>query len=463
MATACWICLCEGGDDDDGEETLVRDCSCRGESAGYAHKSCIIQFATMKSTETSAKNHTPQFDMPTFERAWHTCPNCNQQYQNQLRLDIASAYLVFAESTYGHPDNNGDLDKRKIMNALKVNIDSILESYTGSKLMRAEVMKPAHRIQGENLLNKLLSMTLQVKNNTHIASWRHMPKASYEYQEYKKFSRAYEAYSYERLGTFYGIDNTKESLGIAIKHWQKALVIFKLIGCESESNFTANQIAKARDLLREGNGTTAPIRQDTKINAVKSSNERYQQDVQAFGEHDQRTIRTGIEFADLLREFDYIRAERLITKLSDSSRQILGLDHACTKDATHLMNYCMKRLVLILPDKSHYFQAIRYEDDGDTLVVIGPILNPRQVDDEREFQVTSDLVFPMIGCPVVCHGLTGATHLNGKLGQVRSARESKTGLRAEILFEDTNLNPASVKFENLRIVFDLPTEAVVEM
>ena len=215
--------------------------------------------------------------------------------------------------------------------------------------------------------------------------------------------------------------------------------------------------------MREGNGTTAPIRQDTKINAVKSSNERYQQDVQAFGEHDQRTIRTGIEFADLLREFDYIRAERLITKLSDSSRQVLGLDHACTKDATHLMNYCMKRLVLILPDKSHYFQAMRYEDDGDTLVVIGPILNPRQVDDEREFQVTSDLVFPMIGCPVVCHGLTGATHLNGKLGQVRSARESKTGLRAEILFEDTNLNPASVKFENLRIVFDLPTEAVVEM
>jgi hypothetical protein len=68
----------------------------------------------------------------------------------------------------------------------------------------------------------------------------------------------------------------------------------------------------------------------------------------------------------------------------------------------------------------------------------------------------------MVGCPVVCHGLTGATHLNGKLGQVRSARESKTGLRAEIRFED-NLKPASVKLENLRIVFDLPTEAEVEM
>jgi hypothetical protein len=385
--TACWICLCEGGDDDDdGGESLVRDCSCRGESAGYAHKSCIIQFATMKSTETSAKNHTPQFDMPTFERAWHTCPNCNQQYQNQLRLDIASAYLEFAETTYGHPDNNGDLDKRKIMNALKVNIDSILETFFGSKLMRVDVMKPALSVRGENLLNKLLAMTLQVKKDTDIASWRHMPKASYEYKEYKNFSCVYEAYSYERLGTFYGIDNTKENYLIAIKHWEKALVIFKLIGCESESNFTANMIAKARDRLREGNGTTAPIRQDTKINAVKSSNEIYQRDVKAFGKHDHRTIRSGIEYADLLREFDHIGAERLITKLSDSSRQVLGLDHACTKDATHLMNNCMKRAVLILPDKTHYFQALRYEDDGDILVVIGPILKPRQVDDNKSFK-----------------------------------------------------------------------------
>ena len=93
----------------------------------------------------------------------------------------------------------------------------------------------------------------------------------------------------------------------------------------------------------------------------------------------------------------------------------------------------------------------------------GPIQYPRQVDDEREFHVTSDLVIPMLGCPVVCHGLTGATHLNGKLGHVRSAGESKTGLRSEVLFEDKNLKPASVKLENLRIVFDLPTEAEVEM
>ena len=459
MAPAtCYFCLEEGGDAV-GEEPLVRDCSCRGESAGYAHKSCIIQFATMKSKQ----------DKDDFERAWHTCPNCNQQYQNQLRLDIASAYLEFAETTYGQPDNNGDLDKRKLMNALIVNIDSIFEiliqmyRQNASKLMRVDAMKPALRVQGENLLNKLLSMTLQVKKDTDITSWVHMPKASKEYQEYKQFSYAYEAYSYERLGMFYRFDSTKESYLIAIKHLEKARVIFKLIGCESESNFTATNLAMVRD------DTTAPIRQDTKISALKSISERYQLEVDAFGKHDHRTIRTGIEFArtmTMLRDFDHIDTERLITKLSASSHQVLGQDHSCTKDATHLMNKCKKRFVLLLPDKTHNFQALRYEDNGDTLVVNGPIQDPRQVDDEREFHVTSDLVIPNKGCPVVCHGLTGATHLNGKLGQVIYARESKTGLRAEVIFDDTNLKhkPAGVKLENLRIVFDLPpTKAEVEI
>ena len=460
MAPAtCYFCLEEGGDAV-GEEPLVRDCSCRGESAGYAHKSCIIQFATVKSKQ----------DKDDFERAWHTCPNCNQQYQNQLRLDIASAYLEFAETTYGQPDN-----KMKLMNALIVNIDSIFEILTqmyrqnASKLMRVDAMKPALRVQGENLLNKLLSMTLQVKKDSDIASWVHMPKWSKEYQEYKQFSYAYEAYSYERLGMFYRMDSTKESYLIAIKHLKKAVVIFKLIGYETESNFTANNLAMARDMLREDNGTTAPISQDTKTSALKSISERYQLEVKAFGKHDHRTIRTGIEFARtmmMLRDFDHIGAERLITKLSASSRQVLGLDHSCTKDATHLMNKCKKRFVVLLPDKTHYFQALRYDDDGDTLVVNGPIQDPRQVDDEREFHVTSDLVIPKKGCPVVCHGLTGATHLNGKLGQVIRAHESKTGLRAEVIFEDfvdSSLKHALFKLATLRIVFDLPTKAEVEL
>ena len=46
---ACWICLCE--DPDDQEKPIVRDCSCRGNNAGFAHLSCLVNYAKMKSAE----------------------------------------------------------------------------------------------------------------------------------------------------------------------------------------------------------------------------------------------------------------------------------------------------------------------------------------------------------------------------------------------------------------------------
>jgi E3 ubiquitin-protein ligase DOA10 len=44
----CYICL---GEDDENE--LVWDCSCRGDSAGFAHQSCIVQYAEQKSKEVT--------------------------------------------------------------------------------------------------------------------------------------------------------------------------------------------------------------------------------------------------------------------------------------------------------------------------------------------------------------------------------------------------------------------------
>jgi len=91
MVAACWICL-EEGNNGKGKP-LVRACSCRGDAAGDAHNLCIVEYAKVKSKQ--AKNDAD------FERAWQKCPNCNQQYQNQLRLDLASGFVSFAEMTYG--------------------------------------------------------------------------------------------------------------------------------------------------------------------------------------------------------------------------------------------------------------------------------------------------------------------------------------------------------------------------
>jgi E3 ubiquitin-protein ligase DOA10 len=43
---ACYFCLGEEADEEG--KPLVRDCSCRGDSAGFAHFSCLTTYAEQK-------------------------------------------------------------------------------------------------------------------------------------------------------------------------------------------------------------------------------------------------------------------------------------------------------------------------------------------------------------------------------------------------------------------------------
>lgn len=63
---------------------------------------------------------------------------------------------------------------------------------------------------------------------------------------------------------------------------------------------------------------------------------------------------------------------------------------------------------------------------------------------------------PQLGCPVACHGLKKATHLNGKIGDLRTPPTFSDGTyRFMVHFEDEGLKPVLVKLENLRVAFDL--------
>ena len=187
MAAACWICL-EEGNDGEGKPP-VRDCSCRGDAAGYAHISCIVEYAKVKSKQ--AKNDAD------FERAWHICPNCNQQYQNQHRLDLASAFVSFAETTYGYPGRNNDRefedplvgDRGKIMAALRVNIETIVSILLERTGMNANCSHGSTilawdgsfdgaslRVEGEALINKLLSLWHEIKKDKKMGGWVHVSR-----------------------------------------------------------------------------------------------------------------------------------------------------------------------------------------------------------------------------------------------------------------------------------------------
>ena len=72
---------------------IRRDCSCRGDSAGYSHLSCIIEYATHKFEAYLE-------DMEKIPCPWETCPTCLQDYTNDLAIDLAKEYVAFGEQKY---------------------------------------------------------------------------------------------------------------------------------------------------------------------------------------------------------------------------------------------------------------------------------------------------------------------------------------------------------------------------
>ena len=96
-----------------------------------------------------------------------------------------------------------------------------------------------------------------------------------------------------------------------------------------------------------------------------------------------------------------------------------------TKNVENVLQKCKIRFVKIkFKKKRRVFQALRYEDDGRKCVVQGPIANPRNIQEEQIFTVPSNDIKFILGTPIVCHGLKKETHLNGKIGELRSWHEA---------------------------------------
>ena len=175
------------------------------------------------------------------------------------------------------------------------------------------------------------------------------------------------------------------------------------------------------------------------------------------------SIEIGVNLAVTLKgAYRGIEAERLLTKLVAISKRVHGPDHNTTKRAESELLDCKTRYVGIkYGDEINVFQALRYEEDGDKCVAQGPIMEPvRDTQAEQMFTVAaSDLMF-VFGTPVVCHGSKELSHLNGKIGDLRSWQEETNG-RYMIHFEDEDREPSGGRMaeeRNIRILFDLPNE-----
>lgn len=468
----CYFCL----DDcpDDAGQPLVRDCSCRGDSAGFAHLPCIIQYANEKSKQANAMSPVA---LTAFAVPWKTCPNCKQPYKNKLSLNLTSAFILYAEETFGGFGNNAAVSHReaafgfetnaayfdtmKVMTALKSKILSLVQVLTDS--MIDSITECPHELVAELEMycKTLLTMAIQTKKDMKMDQWVHMPKSSFEYGFYSMLTGDFEARGYYLLGwKMVHFDESTEGDNTALKHLVKARTLYNLLGYNDDSKGVDHLIDLSPHI---GDPNTGEI-SETLLLAAKDN---YENSIKLVNPNSiytttmESTIQHGLNYALMLCNLKrVIEAERLLNKLAADSRRIHGPEHNCTRLANERLLQRQTRYVYILPDcgEEQVFQALRYEDEGEMCVVKGPLSRPSNEEEERIFHVESNIISPHTGTPVICHGLVSASHLNGQLGDVRGGRYNALGmLRLEVHFEKLSLKSALVKPENVRVAFELPS------
>ena len=468
----CYLCLGDGLDE--AGVPLVRDCSCRGDSAGFAHLSCIVQYAKQKCKLAQGT------DLSSYLEPWITCLGCKQMYQNQLSHDLTSALLSFTETTYGYP-GNCDSDKLRIMIALWENITTAISSTRSTKIVDGDIASKSNentKMDCEMLIKKLMSMVDEMKKEKHMSGWVYTPPTSLEYKFYELLS-GFEARGYKFLAEVSAIDNSTEAgFKTSIAYYERARTIYYQLGMNADAELMDAIIVVYRANLAEFEGGDGKLTASVAYEMAKSF---YERSLESSDPTSLKSIEAGLMYGPALVKKGApfsIEGERLVMKLTADSRRVHGPAHEWTLRADKALKKCRKRFVFVLPDdwkgmldktliqEADMFQALRYDSDLNVCVVTGPITMPTRCQDQEEIRhVAIDLILPCPGCPVICHGLVtaltaygleNAAHLNGKLGAVKSFRSG--ALQVVVHFENQSQMPAVVKTENLRIAFDLPSE-----
>jgi len=412
---SCWLCL-EDGPDDSGAP-LVRDCSCRGHS-GFAHLPCLVKYGNQMAEQALRKVEATG-TVANMVDIFYKCPNCKQDYQNGILVEMKKANITF--------------HKEKLMQPGADKISLAIESAELEKRLRnINGRNKNERDEGLKIVTKLLSISRELKQCDCLP----IPMG---------------AGMDEHIGDFFESCSDDHSLKRAKAFYEKARDAIVAWGGEYKLDRKGvdYKIKRVEAKLGGGSGND---RQVGKAAAVKLLQERYDYCV-ALG-NDNDTITAGINLASVLHTSDHaIEAERLLDKLIVTSRRVHGSNHNQTQKCLSLLQAVKERWV-ILHSEQQWFEALKYKKNGKKCVIQGPIKEPRVTDEEKTITVPSGEVRPYKGTPVMFHGLKKAAHLNGKIGDVREFCQSAD--RYEVHLEDKGLKPVLAKHGNLKVLFDLP-------
>ena len=421
---SCWICLCDEPDDDG--KRPVRDCSCRGDTgAGYAHLSCLVQYAQTKTTELS-KSSRPKYE--EFFTAWQTCPNCEQNYQHEVALDLANSLILFMKDKYPESKYNSPVDYIRMIDALQLKVLALLMDSLNRDDLRLEGIKSTNRTL--ELLNDIKRTT---KEKTYV---------SIEHIIINK-----EATAYGQLGSFHMLEGSYESKQKAIYYCQKSHDLYKSNGDLHD----AISMKSTLNIIKNDGHTDDLSRKDE----LKTFRQFFNDSVRNSGMNSTDAMSSCTTLGRALFLSGHgIESERILTKYLPISRRVHGDGHDQTKAIENLLYRNKARFVML--ESGEEFQVLRYEDCGNKCVIQGPVKRDKYngYNEGSAYTVDSSSLLLTNGTPIICRGLKKAAHLNGKLADVRSFDKDKE--RYTVYFEDTSLKPVAVKKENVRIAFDLP-------
>lgn len=244
---SCWICL--DGDPDDGGKPIVRDCSCRGDDAGFAHISCLVNYARGKTLE--------MMDAPTqsdqnYNEPWTTCPNCRREYQRRVAIDMANALLSFMDEKYPG-------DELTKVYALHIIVAAVMfTDYRTSPELRAE---------GKRAADNVISILLESGANGRP-----------EYFEYQLGA-------YIALAKLAEAEGTETGYETALDWYTKALDCAQSSDCAGTAVTALESNIKKVKSLRDGKGERPFM--DEELQMIRA---QYEKRVREEGEDHSETI-----------------------------------------------------------------------------------------------------------------------------------------------------------------------------
>jgi len=256
----CYFCLGEEGDEEG--KPLVRDCSCRGDSAGFAHSSCLVTYAEQKCKQAD------DGDIQSFAEPWRFCTNCKQMFEGQLSVDLASAFASFAEATYSHPGSISKWDKLKVLVARRVKIEVTQKIFMYNGIGDKDAIN--------NQLNELLSIVDQTKKELKMSGWIHMPKYIEEYMNW--FVGIMRRIHMFNWGECHCMSPLKKINSLQL-HTSKRLFTLVLVGMtdkakqmEGQIKMSEMQVKDAANEQKESTGVTNPLLQNMKTTVQNMKN-----------------------------------------------------------------------------------------------------------------------------------------------------------------------------------------------